>query len=422
MTQKQIPVNTKKKRATNLSEVFQIFTPNKPLATKEELDAFFIERDHDPLQKLEINLRQTKEKIKVLFTGHHGNGKSTELNRLAANMENEFFIVKFSITESLNFADLNYIDILLVCMLKLLHKAIEERVKINEGILEHVFNWLHYEITEEVVIIPSEEISLSSKLNFFVGKMEGKIRQEEFTRETLRKKITPKLSELIGKINLTIPEIEEKTKKSVLIIVDDIEKVDLEKAQHLFFQHGESLSNINSIIIYTFPIALRYSDDFPLVVKTFHKHFILPNVTVLDKQGSPLPQSYEALTDVILKRAEEQLFTKDAIKHAIRLSGGLMIELIRLIQDAAINALLDKKQMIDVVDITKAANEIRRDYQVMLRPEQYNLLNRINEDKEKKPVNEEVVRSCLHNLSLLEYRNDEVWVDVHPIVKPLLGV
>lgn len=407
-------------RANNLVDVFNLFIPKKPLVSREELEAFFVERPHGPLHKLELDLRMGKEREKVLFTGHRGSGKSTELNRLAMNLDDQFFIVKFSITESLNFADLNYIDILLVSILKLLQKAIKEKIKINEGILEYVFNWLHYEITEEIITIPSEEISLSGKIDFFVVKMEGKLKQESFTREILRKKITPKLSELIDKINLTIPEIEEKTKKPVLIIVEDIDKVDLEKAQHLFFQHGESLLSINSMMIYTFPVALRHSDDFAQVAKTFHSFFVLPNVTILDKQDRKVPQAYTALTDVILKRAEERLFTKDAIERAIQLSGGLMIDLIHLIKDAASNALLDKKEIIDAIHITKSANEMRNDYRVMLRPEQYDLLNRINEDTEKKPANDEVVRSCLHNLSLLEYRNDEVWVAVHPIVKSLL--
>jgi hypothetical protein len=41
--------------------------------------------------------------------------------------------------------------------------------------------------------------------------------------------------------------------------------------------------------------------------------------------------------------------------------------------------------------------------------------------KRKEFVNEDIVQELLHNLSLLEYRNDETWGDVHPIVKPLLS-
>jgi hypothetical protein len=34
--------------------------------------------------------------------------------------------------------------------------------------------------------------------------------------------------------------------------------------------------------------------------------------------------------------------------------------------------------------------------------------------------NDEAHRALLHNLSMLQYRNDDVWYDVHPIVVPLI--
>ncbi len=407
-------------RATNLVEVLNLFTCNKPLASKEELNTFFVERPQTPLHEMESYLRNTKERVKILFTGHKGSGKSTELNQLALHLDDQFFIVKFSITESLNFYDLNYIDILLVSMLKLLEKAIKEKVKINEGILEHLFNWLHHDITEEKVITSSDDIGLSGNISLFVIKMQGKLQQEAATRVTLRAKIEPRIAEFIDEINLTIPEIEEKTGKSVLIIVEDMDKVELDKASNLFFNHGRSLLSINSSIIYTFPVALRHSNDFPLIRNTFHNIFGLSNIKIFDRQGKEKIDAHKALKEAIIKRAEEHLFTEDAIKEAIQLSGGLMQELIRLIQDAALEAIVNKKEQIDVVGIHKAAAKSRRSYQRLLNPDQYNVLRRINEDEEKKAINEEVFRACLHNLSLLEYQNDEVWVDVHPIVKPLL--
>lgn len=407
-------------RATNLVEVLNLFTYNKPLASKEELGAFFIERPWSPLRKMEHYLRNTNERVKILFTGHKGSGKSTELNQLALNLDDQFFIVKFSITKSLNFYDLNYIDILLISMLKLLEKAIKEKVGINEGILEYVFNWLHYDITEEKVITSTKNGGLLGDINLFVVKMQGKLQQEVVTRDILRTRIEPRLSELREEINLIIQEIEEKAKKSVLIIVEDIDKVDLEKASSLFFQHGQSLLSIDSSIIYTFPIALRHSDNFSIIRNTFHNSFGLPNITIFDRQGKEETNAHKVLKEAILKRAEEHLFTIDAIKEAIRLSGGLMIELIGLIQDATLEAMVNEKEKIDVVDIHKSATKRRNDFQRLLSSEQYNVLKRINEDKEKKAINEEAFLRCLHNLSLLEYQNGDVWVDVHPIVKPLL--
>ena len=88
--------------------------------------------------------------------------------------------------------------------------------------------------------------------------------------------------------------------------------------------------------------------------------------------------------------------------------------------EAANYSLTKKKDVIDLESVHRMANEIRNDYRALLKPEHYDTLKRLKEDKTKKIMNEETVQELLHNLSLLEYRNDETWGDVHPIVKSLL--
>ncbi|MFQ5456264.1 MAG: hypothetical protein ACE5EA_08695 [Nitrospirota bacterium] len=408
-------------RATNLTDVLNIFDPRRSLTTREELDAYFVERQMGILATMETYLKNMTSRSKLLFTGHRGSGKSTELNRLVLNIEDQFFIIKFSITESLDPFDLNYIDIVLTCALKLLERAVKEEVEINRGILTDVFDWLQNEITEERVIESSMKGGLMNRLNLFLLKIEGKLGKEVITRVTMRRKIGPRFSELVDKINLIIREIEEKTSKEVLIIIEDLDKTDLDRADKLFFQHGRSISSIHSKIIYTFPIALRYSGNFAQISRTFDDNFILPNITIFDKRGNNNPRGEEILREAILKRMEEHLIEEETIREVIRLSGGVILELIILIQKSANYALTYKKTVIDQDIIKRVVREIQNDYRIMLREEQYEILKMVNGDEEKKRiVNDRIGQELLHNLSLLEYRNDEVWVDVHPIVRHLL--
>ncbi|MEW5768041.1 MAG: hypothetical protein AB1797_10550 [bacterium] len=80
----------------------------------------------------------------------------------------------------------------------------------------------------------------------------------------------------------------------------------------------------------------------------------------------------------------------------------------------------EKKPVIDVDSVQRMANEICNDYRALLRKEHYEILKRIKEDKDKRIINEEIVQELLHNLSLLEYRNDETWGNLHPIIRPLV--
>lgn len=406
-------------KADNLVQALNIFNPKRALLTQQELDNYFVERPRGLVVEIENYLRSAEERVKLLFTGHRGSGKSTELSKLASLLSDKFFIVNFSITETLNLFDLNYVDVLLTMALKLFQKAHQHKVKINELLLQDVYNWFTNEITKEMVIEIPEVASLSANLNLLALKIEGKFGSEISTRTIMRERVEPRLSELIEKINLAISEIERKTKKSVLIIIEDIDKTDLDRARHLFFDHSISLLKIDCRVSYTFPIALRYSNDFSQIRQTFC-HFVLPNVKIIDKQGNMDETGYHTLKTVILKRMEEGLISKEALEEVIKLSGGLMVELVGLIHRAANYSLTKKKEAIDLESVHRMANEIRNDYRALLRPEHYQTLKQVSEDKAKRIMNEEIIQELLHNLSLLEYRNDDTWGDVHPIVKSLL--
>ena len=55
---------------------------------------------------------------------------------------------------------------------------------------------------------------------------------------------------------------------------------------------------------------------------------------------------------------------------------------------------------------------------MLLSKDQIQTLHKIHSTKQVD--NDEAYRGLLHNLSCLEYWNDDVWYDVHPVVEPLL--
>jgi len=407
-------------KAESLVQVLNIFDPKRPLSTPEELESYFVERPRGALNEMKTYLEGVERPVKILFTGHRGSGKTTQLSKLTSLLEEKFFIVKFSITECLNLFDLNYVDVILATALRLFQRAAEERVGIKKELLQDVYDWLYNELTKEKVIEIPKGGSISANINLLALKVEGKFGAETSTRISMRERIERRIADLIERINLTSSEIKRVMGKELLIIIEDIDKTDLDRARHLFFEHGMSLLGIECRIIYTFPIALRYSNDFQQIARTFDTHFVLPNVKIFDKQGNLDETGSLILKDVCSRRMEEELIEPEALKEVIESSGGLMLDLIRLIQGAANYALSGDKERIDLESVERMANEIRNDYRALLQPKHYRVLQQTQKDKEKRIVNEEVVQELLHNLSLLEYRNDETWGDVHPIVKPLL--
>jgi hypothetical protein len=110
-------------------------------------------------------------------------------------------------------------------------------------------------------------------------------------------------------------------------------------------------------------------------------------------------------------------------------SGGVVRELIRIASVCCSKCLLEIRRDRSRDDIkinsdilNKALTDIRNDFAVPLNQRHYKLLVKIYRDLIPDPDmdNDQDFRNLLHGLFILEYRNDDLWFDVHPIVYDLL--
>ncbi len=125
-------------KASNLSEVYGIFDPQEPLKD-EKLKEYCVERE-SPIDNIIRAIRSTPKPSKILFTGTRGNGKTTELNRLIEELENEFFVVSFSIDDRLDMMDVKYADVLLAIGSGI-YEIVTEEIELNENLKKGLDNW-----------------------------------------------------------------------------------------------------------------------------------------------------------------------------------------------------------------------------------------------------------------------------------------
>jgi hypothetical protein len=143
-----------------LKKALNVFDPQKHLRGRE-LDRYFVERPYAPLERMKTYLENTQQHVKVLFSGHRGSGKSTELARMAKDLGKSFLIVEAS-ARSRNISDLNYVDIILASATALFN-AISNSAKpviIPDKLLSDVHEWIQSEITKEIVIQTSKSQSI----------------------------------------------------------------------------------------------------------------------------------------------------------------------------------------------------------------------------------------------------------------------
>lgn len=382
-----------------LADAIRLFDPQHPLTT-DQLDAYYVQRPHAPLQPIKTYLRAMKqEPVKILFSGHRGSGKSTELTRLAKDLENEFFGVRTS-ARSLNPADLNYVDVVLACAASLFREATSKagQVKIPAALWRGVLDLLTSEVIAETTIKVPKAGSIGAKVNALVFSIEGKYGKETETRQTMRRRLLPYVNDLIEQTNGVCRELDRVTGRPPLIIFEDLDKPDMDAARALFFDHATTLNSMACHVIYTFPISLCYSNEFRARVREYSNHFLLPNVHLYHRDDTPHPEGREVLKSVVTRRISEDLFDRAALNLMVELSGGLMRDLTRLVRDAALQALTDGKPIITPDVVQWVAAGIANEYRRVLLPEHYDALREARKTKQIIP-HETVRQLLLENLS-----------------------
>jgi hypothetical protein len=329
--------------------------------------------------------------------------------------------VPVSIEHVLNLADLNQDDVVLACATAVLREVndnIANWVDIPDSLPQQLMDFMSNEITKETTFTTKGSGSIGASIRAYVVSVEGKYGKETETRTTIRQRLAPRVNDLIDKVNLVADDIAGRTMRKPLIIVEDLDRTSLDLARSLFFDHSTTLNGLGCHVIYTFPIPLCYSAEFTERIGDYTKHFLLPNVTIRNPDGSPNRKGHQTLRDAVTSRVPETLFAGDALDRLISQSGGLMRHLVRFVRDAALIALTDNKAVITTAMAMQAGSDLRNDFRRLLTPEHFATLREAQ--RTKLIVPNEVGRQLLENLSLLEYQNEKAWCDVHPIVASLL--
>lgn len=380
---------------------------------------FHVEIEGKPLNKLiRALLRQHRQPPKYFFSGHRGCGKSTELNWLAVDEEinKKFFIVKYSVKDVCDVNNLNYVDVLFSIGAQLYIQYIKAGKKLEPELIEELEDW-GGSIEHEMGKAESAGVSMEGGIGAFFLSLQAKIKSEHTTREIIRKQIEPKLSELIDKINLIIADIEGKEKKNVLVIIDDLDKPSLEQAKEIFYNNHTAITQPVCYIVYTVPISIFFATEFTAIRET---RFFLPNIKLHAKKDrdSIYEPGYKQMQTFVFKRMKEGLIRLEALNLAIKMSGGVFREGARIMQIAADRAIEQERTRIIKEDVERAEREIRSDFKRILKSEDYNTLKEIRKTNDIRGI--EKIGALLHNLSVLEYENDENWCDIHPTLEELL--
>ncbi len=431
--------------AKSLIDVYNCFQ-NEPISI-DDFDDYYVDADPGrgkPLYKrLKRRLVNNMDgSLKILFAGHKGCGKSTELIRLQKNIDNDFVVVNFSVVQELDVLNISYIELFITVMEKLfVFVNSEKKLSIDDRYLDNILGWMK---TREISDINrnymgmdiATEIKGSASIPFiakFFGKFRAAAKSSSSMKEELKQKIEPKLSELILNCNLLINDIKNRlpgiNRKGLLIIVEDLDKVPLDKGTEIFHTHSTQLTQLNCHCIYTFPIALLYHIKFKTIQVNYAEAFVLPMIKVFEKAGGPCEEGRRIMWEIVSRRMELSLFEDtEVLTDMIKYSGGCLWDLFLLVKNAADNALDYDREKIGGGDFQAALQSLKTDYEYTIAENKeknisvddyFKALADCAKDELKRPKSTDLMMDLRNNLTVLNY-NGENWSDVHPVVKDIL--
>ncbi|UBF25367.1 AAA family ATPase [Kovacikia minuta CCNUW1] len=403
-----------------------------PLITAEEIDKFRVEYGTEVLIRLKRETEAATKDGKLVFAGHRGCGKSTLLKRFSIEMQPHHFTVFFSISDMIEMSDVNHVNILYAIALMLLSKATQAQVEIPPATQKSLLEW--FTTTKSTTASKDLKSELAAGGNFFQV-LTAKLKQEETFREEIKTTYQYRISELVDKINQIAALIQTAVKKPVLVIIDDLDKLDLALVESIYLKNIKSLFAPGFRIVFTIPIsAIRE----PALIGVLNSEGVVrvqqfPVAKFFSKEdcrtdnAPPIEKTVNVFLEVLKKRVPSDLIEPETAQQIVLKSGGVMRELVRMARECCTESMVllesePERQSIKIDDgiLTLALRNLRNDFARPLGTKFYSMLVEVYQTQATADTESKEFLDLLHGLYVLEYLNDDLWYDVHPIVADLL--
>jgi hypothetical protein len=422
----------------NLAKFFQACNPSKTLVVgKAEDRQYYIDfskvRGGTIIEELgrTITRLSPDEPTCQLFTGHIGCGKSTELQRLKAELEHQkFHVVYFESSHSLDMADVDVTDILLAIAREVSQSLEAIKINLKPGYFQNLFTEI-----AEFLLTPIEFSEL--ELSAGIAKITAKAKDSPKLRSQLRQYLEPRTNGILEAINkeLLTPAIEklkQKGNKGLVVIIDNLDRVDnclkpvgYFQPEYLFVERGEQLNKLNCHVLYTIPLVLMFSNSLGRLTNRFSiRPKVLSMVPVQMRDDSECQQGIMLLQQLVMARAfpgvgwEQsrnliiQVFdSPDTLRRLCKVSGGHVRNLLMLLY----SCLQREDPPLSRDCLEGVIRETRNELTLGITPDEWEFLREVAQQKSLR--GEERYQLLIANMFVFEYRdNDGSWFDINPIL------
>ncbi|WP_242049184.1 AAA family ATPase [Aulosira sp. FACHB-615] len=433
-----LPLN----RANTLKAAFRVCDV-APLVSNRDIERYYV--DLSKVRKTEaINTIKTRldflepaEFCSLLFTGHRGCGKSTELRKIQQEWESQYKVIYIEADAELDILDAEYTDLYLVIIKKVAEVLYTSGLNFDTKLLNNFEFWFK-EITQETEQTVERSVGIEAEaeagikipfLSKLLGKIQAQIKGADTQRKTVRQNLQKDIGRLQADINLLLGDAFVKLKskypeyeKGFLIIFDNLDRVPPNVAKHLFCDYAFQLQSLHCTIIYTAPISIVYSEN--NLANTFDTPNIVPMVNIYEFAKDKTDLNYNddgmtAITSLIEQRVEvDAVFeSRQLLIDLAKASGGHIRQLMQITSKALITAATRGHEKVTADDINYAIKQEQFNFERSISTEYYSALAavHINKDVSK----DDIGRLMLFSLWVFEYNGKNRWNYVNPVVREI---
>ncbi|MBK8255118.1 MAG: hypothetical protein IPK82_20960 [Polyangiaceae bacterium] len=379
------------------------------------------------VETLVDRLLSTQQRAVLFLSGHVGSGKSTQVNKLAADprITSAFSVIPLRIeAEHVPILDTPLLLVLLCSAVH--HFGHEHGLLSKEATWHRVFNdFVARVLNDGTQNLPTAGTQI--EVNVFFVKLRQELKFNEHRRRLLREIGETQQTLLTDLIEQLTDDVQKGLTKqhngrSLLLLVDDLDKVRTRDQQNEIFDRNlVFLTNLPFHVLYTVPTGVVFGPS-RLDVRRSLEH--LYPVRALDKaprtfdpEKAFIPHADAFFRRALDMRVEPALFDNDAVRLATIYSGGVLRDFFRLLRTAVRLARHHGRTTVDGGVLKSIVRDERRRESMGLLAQDYEALRAIHESH---ALTSEEGRRYLDEGRVLECYNDKTWYEVTPILWKLL--
>jgi hypothetical protein len=453
------------------NDIYNAFSPFLPVPP-EKLDDWYVPRPDRPLQKLIERLSPKNLPQKHILIGQPASGKSTELTKLAADLDKNRYalVIRFDLDQNLDIEKANPIDIIFL-MGAAIYKAAEGAAAsagspLDKSLLDALGDELKTLVTTHtehrgrgmdwgslvngalsgIIVFAGATllgpvgavgaVGVTDAAQKGASQDQSKRPSSAFSRAlspfrfssgidrsiVRKQEVEPSVAKMIAALNKIIDDVTIKANRSPILLIDGLDKLRTPESIEANFLNNKFLPGPQCHALYAAPLDLYYGDEFVGIRNVFHVH-PFPHIKLHEpgNPDAPVEKNRQFLRDVVHRRLQslkldpQTVIDDDALEALITGSGGVMRDFIRLFQSAALNAQVEERPRIIREDARQALNELRRQFQAIVTPRLRQILDEVRQTGRR--IDSDDCDALLRNGIVLSYADDDnLWYGVHAVL------